>query len=123
MKSLIIRILENYLVEAELMIGTDVLKIPLSLVRCIGPIWTEYTTAPPAKKLLRPVSQTTSSTKSWIRRWRTGVSVSTRFCMPKPRSRSVFGTRRKTGRIIDVIPVKKGILNAAIAKMVNFNHF
>ena len=36
MKSLIIRILENYLVEAELMIGTDVLKIPLSLVRCIN---------------------------------------------------------------------------------------
>lgn len=36
MKSLIIRILENYLVEAELMIGTDVLKIPLSLVRYIN---------------------------------------------------------------------------------------
>ena len=36
MKSLIIRILENYLVKAELMVGTDVLKIPLSLVRCIN---------------------------------------------------------------------------------------
>lgn len=36
MKSLIIRILENYLVEAELMIGTDVLKITLSLVRYIN---------------------------------------------------------------------------------------
>ena len=29
-------LLENYLVEAELMIGTDVLEIPLSLVRYIN---------------------------------------------------------------------------------------
>lgn len=36
MKSLIINELENYLVEAELMVGTDVLKITLSLVRCIN---------------------------------------------------------------------------------------
>ena len=36
MKSLIIRILENYLVKAELMVGTDVLKNPLSLVRYIN---------------------------------------------------------------------------------------
>ena len=36
MKTLTIRKLKNKLGNAELMIGTDVLKIPLSLVRCIN---------------------------------------------------------------------------------------
>lgn len=36
MKNLIIRILENDLGKTELIIGTDVLKIPLSLVRYIN---------------------------------------------------------------------------------------
>ena len=36
MKTLIIRLLEKKIGNAELMIGTDVLKIPLRLVRCIN---------------------------------------------------------------------------------------